>query len=66
MSHWLIKLWQKLFSPQKVHIQMHESLLYELNLIAGLSSPSTCNNIIYPGGGEYAVDNYRIASRRQL
>ena len=44
---------------------MHKSLVYKLNLIAGVSSPSTCNNIIDPGWGEYAVDNYRIASKRQ-
>ena len=45
---------------------MHKSLVYKLNLIAGVSSPSTRNNIIDPGWGEYAVDNYRIALKRQL
>ena len=45
---------------------MHESLVYELNLIAGESSPSTGNKIVNPGWGEYAVDNYRITSKRQL
>ena len=45
---------------------MHESLVYELNLIAGVSSPSTRDNIIDPGWGEYAVDNFRITSKRQL
>ena len=45
---------------------MHESLVYKLNLIARVSSPSTRNNIIDPRWGEYAVDNYRITSKRQL
>ena len=66
LSHWPIKLQHELFSPRKVHVRMHKSLVYELNLIAGVSSPSTWNNIIDPGWGEYAVDNYQIASERQL
>ena len=58
LSQWPIKSQHKLFSPQKVHVRMHESLMYEICFNGRVSSPSTSNNIIYPGWGEYAVDNY--------
>ena len=29
VSQWPIKSQHKLFSPQKVHVRMHESLMYE-------------------------------------
>ena len=66
VSHWPIKLQHKLFSPWKVHVRMHKTLVYELKLIARVSSPSTRNNIVVPGWGEFAGDNYWIASKRKL
>ena len=48
LSHWPIKFKHKLFSPQKVHVQMRESLAYEMKLIVRVSSPSISNNIIVP------------------
>ena len=54
------------FLHEKVHVRMPESFMYDLNLIAGVNSPSTRHNIVGSGWGEYAVGNYRIASKRQL
>ena len=42
------------------------SFMYDLNLIAGVSSPSTRHNIVSSGRDEYAEVNYQIASKRQL
>ena len=37
------------------------SFMYDLNLIAGVSSPSTRHNIVSSGRDEYAEVNYQIA-----
>ena len=31
LSHWPIKLQHELFSPRKVHVRMHKSLVYEID-----------------------------------
>ena len=52
LSHWPIKLQHKLFSPWKVHVRMHESLVYETEFNWRVSSPSTVQTIILSIPGE--------------